>query len=128
MLIWSVIWLVLDRMHDYTNWLNSISSYLFIAYVLGILLIYIIGTIANEVKLSNQVQDLEQKYGGLLNQHKIDMNDKQKLKTQIELKDLFIRILSAKMPENELLAVKHQLDILKEMADIEQNNENSKNN
>ncbi|MBC6910053.1 hypothetical protein DT304_01810 [Lactobacillus reuteri] len=59
MLIWSVVWLILDRMHEYTNWLNSISSYLFITYVLGIFLIYIIGTIANEVKLFYQIKNLE---------------------------------------------------------------------
>lgn len=89
MLIWSVVWLILDRMHEYTNWLNSISSYLFITYVLGIFLIYIIGTIANEVKLFYQIKNLEQRYDGLLNQRRIDMNDKQRLKSQIELKDFF---------------------------------------
>ena len=76
-------------MHEYTNWLNSISSYLFITYVLGIFLIYIIGTIANDVKLFYQIKNLEQRYDGLLNQRRIDMNDKQRLKSQIELKDFF---------------------------------------
>lgn len=128
MLIWSVVWLILDRMHEYTNWLNSISSYLFITYVLGIFLIYIIGTIANEVKLFYQIKNLEQRYDGLLNQHRIDMNDKQRLKSQIELKDFFIRILSIKLPEDKLLEVKQQFDLLKEMAEIEQKNEGSKNN
>ncbi|MBB1123523.1 hypothetical protein H5S41_06080 [Limosilactobacillus sp. Lr3000] len=56
------------------------------------------------------------------------MNDKQRLKSQIELKDFFIRVLSTKLPEDKLLEVKQQFDLLKEMAEIEQKNEGSKNN
>ncbi|PWT29930.1 hypothetical protein DKZ27_09300 [Limosilactobacillus reuteri] len=127
MLVWSVIWLILDRMHDYTKWLDGISNYLFIIYILGILLIYILGTIANESKLYSQIQDLKQKHEGLLGQHNIDMKDKEKLSNQIDLEKLFIRILSEKMAQDDMLEAKAQFDLLKELSEIEKN-ESGKDN
>lgn len=126
--IWSFIWAIIDRMYEYTNWLNKIGDNLFLIYIVGLLIIYIAETIANEINLSRKNEKLELSQKGLLNQHRIDMNDKQKLKSQIELKDLFIKILSTKLPKDKSLEAKQQFDLLKEMADIEQNNENSKNN
>lgn len=128
MSIWTVIWLIVDRMYEYTNWLNGISDYLFIAYILGILLIYIIGIIVNEFTLSHQARDLKQKYDGLLNQHKLDMEDKETLESQIELEKLFIKILSDRMARDDLIEAKTRFDLLKELTEIEEKHKSSKNN
>lgn len=129
MLILTVIWGLLEKMHDFTSWINNtISTYLFIGYLVLVIIIYILGIIINSYEDYKKYLVTEENRAGLTKQFNIDKKEKESLQTNIDLKQLFINILISMLEEDKIIEAQNKFKLLREMKDIERKNENSKDN
>ena len=79
MVILTFIWGLLEAMQSFTTWLNKISVYIFIGYLVTMTVVYIVCIIAYSYKLQQIIKKLADNNDGLTNQHEIDLADKQQL-------------------------------------------------
>lgn len=122
------IWALLEGMRSFTPWLNRISVYIFIGYLIVLLVAYLVCIMAYSYKLQQTIKELSDNNNGLINQHTLDSKDKKHLKDQLKLQQLITCILINEIPSDNLPAVESRLNIIKEVHNIDERNENSKDN
>lgn len=129
MVVLTIIWGVLEKMHDFTPWISKrISTYLFIAYIVLIIIIYFIGVLTSAYFDYKRYLESEENRNGLISQFNLDKEEKQNLQRNIELKEMFINTILSTLDEDKVSEVQNKFKLLEEMHNIEQKNENSKNN
>ena len=102
MFILTIAWGVLEKMHDFTSWINNkLSTYLFVSYLILVIIIYVLGIIINSYVNYKKYLEVKENRDGLLAQFDIDKEEKEDLQTNIALKQLFINILLSMLSEGK---------------------------
>lgn len=138
----------LSGLSSFTNIFNDYQCQILITFFTSIPILYIISlwiyisTLNNRIrslnkktkKLRNKLKNKSKKHkklklnrDGLINQLRIDQNDKLALKQEISSNYSIIYLLSARLPQEEVSNILEKIQS-KEMQDIGYENENSKNN
>lgn len=129
MLVLTIVWGTLEKMHDFTSWIdNKLSTYLFIGYLILVIIIYVLGIIINSYIDYKKYLESEENRNGLISQFNLDKEEKQNLQRNIELKEMFINTILSTLDEDKVSEVQNKFKLLEEMHNIERKNENSKNN
>lgn len=129
MFILTIAWGVLEKMHDFTSWINNkLSTYLFVSYLILVIIIYVLGIIINSYVNYKKYLEVKENRYGLLAQFDIDKEEKEDLQTNTALKQLFINILLSMLSEGKVIEAQNKFKLLREMKNIERKNENRKNN
>lgn len=129
MLVLTIVWGTLEKMHDFTSWIdNKLSTYLFIGYLILVIIIYVLGIIINSYIDYKKYLESEENRNGLISQFNLDKEEKQNLQRNIELKEMFINTILSTLDKDKVSEVQNKFKLLEEMHNIERKNENSKNN
>lgn len=129
MFILTIIWGVLEKMHDFTPWISKkIATYLFITYIVLIIIIYFIGALTNAYVDYKKYLESEENRNGLISQFNLDKKEKQDLQNNIELYKTLINIILSTLDKDKISEVQNKFKLFKEIQNIERKNENSKNN
>ncbi|MCC4392697.1 hypothetical protein LMB47_01810 [Limosilactobacillus reuteri] len=80
MLVLTIVWGTLEKMHDFTSWIdNKLSTYLFIGYLILVIIIYVLGIIINSYIDYKKYLESEENRNGLISQFNLDKEEKQNL-------------------------------------------------
>lgn len=126
--ILTFIWGLLEAMQSFTTWLNKISVYIFIGYLVTITVVYIVCIIAYSYKLQQIIKKLADNNDGLTNQHEIDLADKQQLLRELGINQKIVEVLITAIPSENLNEVSQRIGLMKEVYNIDERNEDSKDN
>lgn len=121
-----------------TKW----KIFVFIGYCFLLLVIYIVGMIANTKQLLLKIDNLNLKYNsldskfnnlnehynGLLEQHNMDMSDKKNLEASLSWQSQIYSLALIFVPEEKLSLLKARIDLQREALNNNGSNENSENN
>lgn len=128
MVILTFIWGLLEAMQSFTTWLNKISVYIFIGYLVTMTVVYIVCIIAYSYKLQQIIKKLADNNDGLTNQHEIDLADKQQLMRELGINQKIVEVLITAIPSENLNEVSQRIGLMKEVYNIDERNEDSKDN
>ncbi|WP_270379118.1 hypothetical protein [Limosilactobacillus mucosae] len=128
MVILTFIWGLLEAMQSFTTWLNKISVYIFIGYLVTMTVVYIVCIIAYSYKLQQIIKKLADNNDGLTNQHEIDLADKQQLLRELGINQKIVEVLITAIPSENLNEVSQRIGLMKEVYNIDERNEDSKDN
>lgn len=128
MVILTFIWGLLEAMQSFTTWLNKISVYIFIGYLVTMTVVYIVCIIAYSYKLQQIIKKLADNNDGLTNQHEIDLADKQQLLRELGINQKIVEVLITTIPSENLNEVSQRIGLMKEVYNIDERNEDSKDN
>ncbi|WP_288728445.1 hypothetical protein [uncultured Limosilactobacillus sp.] len=128
MAILTFIWGLLEAMQSFTTWLNKISVYIFIGYLVTMTVVYIVCIIAYSYKLQQIIKKLADNNDGLTNQHEIDLADKQQLLRELGINQKIVEVLITAIPSENLNEVSQRIGLMKEVYNIDERNEDSKDN
>lgn len=126
--ILTFIWGLLEAMQSFTTWLNKISVYIFIGYLVALTVVYIVCIIAYSYKLQQIIKKLADNNDGLTNQHEIDLADKQQLLRELGINQKIVEVLITAIPSENLNEVSQRIGLMKEVYNIDERNEDSKDN
>ncbi|HAM87076.1 hypothetical protein PO148_01850 [Limosilactobacillus mucosae] len=126
--ILTFIWGLLEAMQSFTTWLNKISVYIFIGYLVTMTVVYIVCIIAYSYKLQQIIKKLADNNDGLTNQHEIDLADKQQLLRELGINQKIVEVLITAIPSENLNEVSQRIGLMKEVYNIDERNEDSKDN
>lgn len=126
--ILTFIWGLLEAMQSFTTWLNKISVYIFIRYLVTMTVVYIVCIIAYSYKLQQIIKKLADNNNGLTNQHEIDLADKQQLLRELGINQKIVEVLITAIPSENLNEVSQRIGLMKEVYNIDERNEDSKDN
>lgn len=126
--ILTFIWGLLEAMQSFTTWLNKISVYIFIGYLVTLTVVYIVCIIAYSYKLQQIIKKLADNNDGLTNQHEIDLADKQQLLRELGINQKIVEVLITAIPSENLNEVSQRIGLMKEVYNIDERNEDSKDN
>lgn len=126
--ILTFIWGLLEAMQSFTTWLNKISVYIFIGYLVTMTVVYIVCIIAYSYKLQQIIKKLADNNDGLTNQHEIDLADKQQLLRELGINQKIVEVLITTIPSENLNEVSQRIGLMKEVYNIDERNEDSKDN
>lgn len=126
--ILTFIWGLLEAMQSFTTWLNKISVYIFIGYLVTMTVVYIVCIIAYSYKLQQIIKKLADNNDGLTNQHEIDLADKQQLLRELGINQKIVEVLVTAIPSENLNEVSQRIGLMKEVYNIDERNEDSKDN
>ena len=115
-------------MQSFTTWLNKISVYIFIRYLVTMTVVYIVCIIAYSYKLQQIIKKLADNNNGLTNQHEIDLADKQQLLRELGINQKIVEVLITAIPSENLNEVSQRIGLMKEVYNIDERNEDSKDN
>lgn len=119
---------LLEAMQSFTTWLNKISVYIFIGYLVTMTVVYIVCIIAYSYKLQQIIKKLADNNDGLTNQHEIDLADKQQLLRELGINQKIVEVLITAIPSENLNEVSQRIGLMKEVYNIDERNEDSKDN
>ena len=128
MVILTFIWGLLEAMQSFTTWLNKILVYIFIGYLVTMTVVYIVCIIAYSYKLQQIIKKLADNNDGLTNQHEIDLADKQQLLRELGINQKIVEVLITAIPSENLNEVSQRIGLMKEVYNIDERNEDSKDN
>ncbi|WP_270635592.1 hypothetical protein [Limosilactobacillus mucosae] len=128
MVILTFVWGLLEAMQSFTTWLNKISVYIFIGYLVTMTVVYIVCIIAYSYKLQQIIKKLADNNDGLTNQHEIDLADKQQLLRELGINQKIVEVLITAIPSENLNEVSQRIGLMKEVYNIDERNEDSKDN
>ena len=128
MVILTFIWGLLEAMQSFTTWLNKISVYIFIGYLVTMTVVYIVCIIAYSYKLQQIIKKLADNNDVLTNQHEIDLADKQQLLRELGINQKIVEVLITAIPSENLNEVSQRIGLMKEVYNIDERNEDSKDN
>lgn len=128
MVILTFILGLLEAMQSFTTWLNKISVYIFIGYLVTMTVVYIVCIIAYSYKLQQIIKKLADNNDGLTNQHEIDLADKQQLLRELGINQKIVEVLITAIPSENLNEVSQRIGLMKEVYNIDERNEDSKDN
>lgn len=126
--ILTFIWGLLEAMQSFTTWLNKISVYIFVGYLVTLTVVYIVCIIAYSYKLQQIIKKLADNNDGLTNQHEIDLADKQQLLRDLGINQKIVEVLITAIPGENLSEVSQRIGLMKEVYNIDERNEDSKDN
>ena len=126
--ILTFIWGLLEAMQSFTTWLNKISVYIFIGYLVTMTVVYIVCIIAYSYKLQQIIKKLADNNDGLTNQHEFDLADKQQLLRELGINQKIVEVLITAIPSENLNEVSQRIGLMKEVYNIDERNEDSKDN
>lgn len=126
--ILTFIWGLLEAMQSFTTWLNKIAVYIFIGYLVTMTVVYIVCIIAYSYKLQQIIKKLADNNDGLTNQHEINLADKQQLLRELGINQKIVEVLITAIPSENLNEVSQRIGLMKEVYNIDERNEDSKDN
>mgnify|MGYP003084794623 CR=1 FL=1 len=115
-------------MQSFTPWLNGISVYMFIGYLIILLATYLVCIIAYSYKLQQTIKRLSENNNGLANQHEIDLTDKKRLRQELGISQKIIELLINSIPSEKIPETIQRIDLIKGVYNIGTRNEDSKDN
>lgn len=115
-------------MQSFTPWLNGISVYMFIGYLIILLATYLVCIIAYSYKLQQTIKRLSENNNGLVNQHEIDLTDKKRLRQELGISQKIIELLINSIPSEKIPETIQRIDLIKGVYNIGTRNEDSKDN
>lgn len=115
-------------MQSFTPWLNGISVYMFIGYLIILLATYLVCIIAYSYKLQQTVKGLSNNNDGLANQHEIDLTDKKRLRQELGISQKIIELLINLIPSEKIPETIQRINLIKGVYNIGTRNEDSKDN
>lgn len=122
------IWGLLEGMQSFTPWLNGISVYMFIGYLIFLLVTYLMCIVAYSYKLQQTVKRLSDNNDGLSNQHEIDLTDKKRLRQELGISQKIIELLINSIPSEKIPETIQRINLIKGVYNIGTRNEDSKDN
>lgn len=122
------IWGLLEGMQSFTPWLNGISVYMFIGYLIILLATYLVCIIAYSYKLQQTIKRLSENNNGLANQHKIDLADKKQLIDNLDINNKIIELLINTIPNEKIKETTGRIKLIQGVYNIGTRNEDSKDN
>lgn len=139
------IFAVLGGIKGWTNWFNHITTMVFASYALVCIVTYLFLIIYNActwitklhdqiakkqrkiTELSKEKQTLQENRQGLLDQLKIDKDDKQTLQNNISFLQTVTDLLVSYIPEDKLEEFRKKLDIKERIFKIERDSRSQNN-
>lgn len=115
-------------MQSFTPWLNGISVYMFIGYLIILLATYLVCIIAYSYKLQQTIKRLSENNNGLANQHKIDLADKKQLIDNLDINNKIIELLINTIPNEKIKETTGRIKLIQGVYNIGTRNEDSKDN
>lgn len=122
------IFSLLERIQAFTSWLDNISVDIIIGFFAIIIITYIVSIIAYSFKLQQTIKRLSDNNNGLVNQHKIDLADKERLIDKLDLNHKIIELLINTIPSEKITETTKRIKLVQEVYNIGTRNENSKDN
>ncbi|WP_270641313.1 hypothetical protein [Limosilactobacillus mucosae] len=122
------IFSLLEGIQAFTSWLDNISVDIIIGFFAIIIITYIVSIIAYSFKLQQTIKRLSDNNNGLVNQHKIDLADKERLIDKLDLNHKIIELLINTIPSEKITETTKRIKLVQEVYNIGTRNENSKDN
>lgn len=116
-----------SSMASMTNWIKKYVTQIYIGWLILVVIIYFIGILINSILLQIKLDESEENNSGLLNQHKLDMKDKEKLQQSFDLSQLILNIIKNYIPPEKYQIINEKIELDKKVQEIERN-ANSQNN
>ena len=91
-----------SSMASMTNWIKKYVTQIYIGWLILVVITYFIGILINSILLQIKLDESEENNSGLLNQHKLDMKDKEKLQQSFDLSQLILNIIKNVNCNNKL--------------------------
>ncbi|MBW0444516.1 hypothetical protein KDZ21_07985 [Lactobacillus crispatus] len=114
-------------MASMTTWIKKYVTQIFIGWLLLVTITYFVGILINSILLQIKLDESEENNSGLLNQHKLDMKDKEKLQQSLDLSHLILNIIKDHIPPERYRIINEKIELEKKVHEIERN-ANSQNN
>lgn len=122
------IFSLLEGIQAFTSWLDNISVDIIIGFFAIIIITYTVSIIAYSFKLQQTIKRLSDNNNGLVNQHKIDLADKERLIDKLDLNHKIIELLINTIPSEKITETTKRIKLVQEVYNIGTRNENSKDN
>lgn len=116
-----------SSMASMTNWIKKYVTQIYIGWLILVVITYFIGILINSILLQIKLDESEENNSGLLNQHKLDMKDKEKLQQSFDLSQLILNIIKNHIPTEKYQIINEEIELDKKVQEIERN-ANSQNN
>lgn len=116
-----------SSMASMTNWIKKYVTQIYIGWLILVVITYFIGILINSILLQIKLDESEENNSGLLNQHKLDMKDKEKLQQSFDLSQLILNIIKNHIPPEKYQIINEEIALDKKVQEIERN-ANSQNN
>lgn len=116
-----------SSMASMTNWIKKYVTQIYIGWLILVVITYFIGILINSILLQIKLDESEENNSGLLNQHKLDMKDKEKLQQSFDLSQLILNIIKNYIPPEKYQIINEKIELDKKVQKIERN-ANSQNN
>lgn len=116
-----------SSMASMTNWIKKYVTQIYIGWLILVVITYFIGILINSILLQIKLDESEENNSGLLNQHKLDMKDKEKLQQSFDLSQLILNIIKNYIPPEKYQIINEKIELDKKVQEIERN-ANSQNN
>lgn len=116
-----------SSMASMTNWIKKYVTQIYIGWLILVVITYFIGILINSILLQIKLDESEENNSGLLNQHKLDMKDKEKLQQSFDLSQLILNIIKNHIPPEKYQIINEKIELDKKVQEIERN-ANSQNN